>query len=91
MKNTVHSGQIISALAKRHKGDMFFTEVKDGSTQLRSRHSRIDALAIPLSWAHYNIFGYEIKVSRSDFLQDQKWMAYLPMCNQLSWVVAPNV
>ena len=91
MAGNIHALQIIKLLAKRHSKDMFFTEVKDGSTSMRSRHSRMDAVAIPLSWAHYNIQGYEVKVSRSDFLNDQKWMAYLPMCNQLYWVCAADV
>lgn len=37
------------AIAHRHASDMFFTEVKDGPTQIVNHHSRIDALAIKLS------------------------------------------
>ena len=82
---------ITKALAKRHKEDMFFTEVKNGPTQTVTHHSKIDALAIKISWTHFGITGYEIKVSRSDFLRDEKWRAYLPMCNQLYFAVAPGV
>lgn len=32
--------------------------------------------------------GFEVKVSRSDFLSDRKMESYLPYCNYL-WVVAP--
>ncbi|MCL2563122.1 MAG: MmcB family DNA repair protein [Oscillospiraceae bacterium] len=79
------------ALARRHKKDMFFTEVKDGPTHSVRHHSKIDALSISLSWLNFSIIGYEIKVSRSDFLRDEKWRAYLPMCNQLYFAVAPGV
>jgi hypothetical protein len=30
--------------------------------------------------------GYEIKVSRGDFLQDEKWQGYLPYCNKFYFV-----
>jgi len=79
------------ALARRHKEDMFFTEVKDGPTQSVAHHSKIDALAMKISWTSFAITGYEIKVSRSDFMRDDKWQAYLPMCNYMYFVVAPGV
>ena len=79
------------AIAHRHASDMFFTEVKDGPTQIVNHHSRIDALAIKLSWTNFAIIGYEVKVARSDFLRDEKWRAYLPMCNQLYFAAAPGV
>lgn len=82
---------VVKALARRHKDDMFFTEVKDGPTQVVHHYHKIDALAIKISWTNYGIIGYEIKVSRSDFLRDEKWRAYLPMCNQLYFAVAPGV
>jgi hypothetical protein len=69
---------------------MFFQEVKDGASTLGT-HSRIDAMAIKISWTKPCIVGYEIKVSKSDFRRDEKWMAYLPMCNQLYFAVAPGV
>lgn len=78
-------------LAMKHRGDLFFTEVKNGPTQIVSHHARIDALAMPISWTKFQITGYEVKVARSDFLRDNKWQAYLPMCNQLYFAVAPGV
>ncbi len=48
---------ITKALAKRHKDDMFFTEVKNGPTQTVAHHSRIDALAIKISWTRFRITG----------------------------------
>ena len=89
-KTKVTAKNVIKALARRHKDDMFFTGVKNGATHQRDLFI-IDALAIKISWTNYGITGYEVKVSRSDFLRDEKWRAYLPMCNALYWAVAPGV
>ena len=77
----INESDIIKAIAKRHSTDMFFTQVKDGPTETVSTYSKIDALAIKKSWTKFSITGYEVKVSRSDFLKDDKWQHYLPMCN----------
>jgi len=81
--------EVKRALAKKHSNDMFFVEVKDGPTQIVQNHAKIDAIAMPLSWTRFSIIGYEIKVSRSDFLRDEKWVSYLPMCNCL-YFIAPK-
>ena len=86
-----YSYQVVKFLARKHTKDMFFTEVKDGPTQAVRNHSKIDALAMCISWSNPRIVGYEVKVSRSDFLRDNKWQSYLPMCNQLYFAVAPGV
>lgn len=46
------------------------------------RGIRIDALIVDIKtrW----IRGFEIKMSRSDFLQDQKWEQYSEFCSSLS-------
>lgn len=48
---------------------------------------RIDAAIIDISkrW----IRGFEIKVSRSDFLADEKWQGYAEFCSSLS-IVCPE-
>lgn len=79
---------IVKLLAERHAEDVFVSECKDGPSQA-SNYSRIDGWAMKKSWAHPLVMGYEIKVSRGDFLQDKKWRAYLPMCNEL-YFVAPK-
>ena len=91
MANKITEFEITKLLAQKHSADMFFQQVKDGPTQLVTSHSKIDALAIRLSWTKFAITGYEIKTSRSDFLRDDKWRAYLPMCNQLYFAVTPGV
>lgn len=77
--------RIIQLLAEKHAGDVFVPECKDGPTTHGS-HRRLDAWAMNRSWSQAAVFGYEVKVSRADFLKDEKWVDYLPMCNCLSFV-----
>lgn len=79
--------EIVNLLALRHSKDVFIPECKDGPTHYTS-HVRMDAWAMNKSWAHPVVSAYEVKVSRADFLKDNKWPAYLPLCNQF-YFVAP--
>lgn len=79
---------VLSLLAAKHSKDVFVPECKSGPTQW-GNHDRLDAWVMPRSWAHPAVTGYEIKVSRSDFMRDEKWQNYLPMCNFL-YFVAPK-
>jgi hypothetical protein len=74
-------------LALRHGKDVFVPECKDGPTYIGS-HLRLDAWAMIRSWSNYRTFGYEVKVSRSDFVRDEKMQGYLPLCHEF-YVVAP--
>lgn len=87
-KHKQSSDAIVKLLATRHSKDVFVPECKDGPTHYVS-HMRLDAWTMNKSWAHPCATGYEIKVSRSDFLQDNKWHGYLPLCNQF-YFVAPK-
>lgn len=87
---TVSASKIVDLLAMRHSKDVFVPECKTGPTQ-GVRHARMDAWVMPRSWAHPSIIAYEIKVSRSDFLADDKWPTYLKYCNEFYFVCAPNV
>ena len=89
-KRHYSSANIVALLAQRHSKDVFVPECKDGATQTRS-HVRLDAWAMNRSWANACSFGYEIKVSRADFVQDNKWPAYLKLCNQFYFVAPPNL
>jgi hypothetical protein len=42
----------------------------------------MDAVAIKKSWVHPLVTVYEVKVSRNDFLRDDKWPQYLAYCNR---------
>jgi hypothetical protein len=88
--NRMTANQCHEALARRHANDVFVPECKDGPTH-GANHFRVDAWAMARSWAHPCMVGYEIKVSRSDFLGDVKWRAYLPLCNQFYFACPPKL
>lgn len=50
--------------------------------------ARIDLWAMRKSWANQGTRAYEVKVSRADFLRDQKWEQYLKCASEM-WFVAP--
>ncbi|MDF2842496.1 MAG: hypothetical protein K0R00_922 [Herbinix sp.] len=82
----VSSNDIKKALARKHEEREFFiTECKNGPTM--TGMLQFDGLAIYKSWAHPNIVGYEIKISRSDFQRDTKFFQYMPYCHELYFVV----
>lgn len=85
----VKAHEIKKALSEKHRKDFFMTEVKNGSTWMSSGLRILDAVAFNKSWANKKITGYEIKVSRSDFLNDAKYLEYLPLVHSLYFVV-PN-
>jgi hypothetical protein len=77
--------EIVNLLADKHSEDVFVAECKTGPSQ-GHRHGRLDAWAAKKSWAHPCVYGYEVKVSRADFLRDDKWTYYLDYCNQFHFV-----
>lgn len=84
----VKAHEIKHALSKKHErtNDFFLTEVKNGPTHTATELFIMDGLAIKKSWINPMFTGYEIKVSRSDFLSDEKWPAYLNYCHRLDFV-----
>jgi hypothetical protein len=80
---------ILEMLRVKHADAVFVSECKNGPTQSVSSHSKLDAWVMEKSWAHPRVIGYESKVTRADFVQDNKWPAYLPLCNEL-YFVAPK-
>ncbi len=85
----VTSTDIKKALAKYHPKDYFLTECKTCSTYFPAPQGmlKFDGLAMTRSYTAPCITGYEIKVSRSDFLGDNKWHLYLQYCNEFYFVV----
>ena len=79
------SEQIVELIGKKHAADVFIPECKEGKTW-NSKCSRLDAWAMKRSWSPLTMTGYEVKVSRSDFINDDKWPNYLPLCHQLYFV-----
>ena len=91
MEQKVSSYDIKAALASKHDRDFFLTECKSGSTWLTAKGDLkiLDALAIRKSWTNTCFTGYEIKVSRGDFLRDAKFYTYEELCNCL-YVACPK-
>lgn len=91
MAQKVTSTDIKLALKEFHSGkpSYFITECKTCSTYFPDPQGllKFDGLAITKSYTKPNIIGYEIKVSRNDFLQDNKWHLYLQYCNEFYFVV----
>ena len=92
----IRADEILYALEIKHtrrkKPDAFFTQVKNGPTQLVSSGLLImDALAIRKSWTRPCFIGYEVKVDRNDFVRDTKWQGYLDYCHQFYFVSPPDV
>ncbi|MEG1564999.1 MAG: hypothetical protein RR365_14960 [Bacteroides sp.] len=85
----VTSYDIKEALARKHGDREFFmTEVKNGATGVAAGQLlQFDGVAIYKSWTNPQIRGYEIKVSRSDFLRDAKYPCYLPYFHEFYFVV----
>ena len=85
--------QILELIAGRHSKDVFVSECKNGPTHSPGVGGmiRLDAWAMCRSWMKPNVHGYEIKVSRRDFLADNKWHHYLPYCTHFWFAVAPGV
>jgi len=82
---------ILDLLYQKHHNDLCVPECKTGSTWFSHSCPRLDFLAIRRSWTHPNIYGYEIKKTRNDFLHDTKWRAYLDYCTDFYFVSPPGI
>lgn len=51
----------------------------------------LDGFAMTQAYTGMKTIGYEVKVNRSDFLQDKKWPNYLPVCNTFYFVSPPGI
>jgi len=63
---------------------VFFSEIAVDGRESK----RMDGWALKPSYTQKLVTGYEVKVSRSDFLQDNKMYTYMDYCNQM-YLVAP--
>ncbi len=80
----MRANEVLALLEKRHTDDVFYTEVI-----IDRGARRMDAWAMRKSWANPLVTGYEVKVSRRDFVQDHKVQDYMPYCNEM-YLVAPR-
>ena len=84
----IHAGTVEHLLRQKHAEDVFVPECKTGPSQ-SSSHRRLDAWVMKKSYSPFCCVGYEIKVSRQDFIGDTKLTEYLPYCHQF-YLVAPD-
>lgn len=81
---------ILGALERQAQRDnsVFFAEVRNGPTvaAIPGELCIMDAVSIARSWSKPYITGYEIKITRHDFIRDDKWPRYKQYCNFLYFV-----
>lgn len=85
------SAEVINLIHDRHADALVVEQCKTGPTQwTRGKTLRIfDAWVLLPTWSPATCVGYEVKVSRSDFVRDEKWHEYLKYCNQF-YIAAPK-
>ena len=83
---------IIRIIARdcRAKKLRFYAKVYAGRLY-KGQERILDGMAFTQEYANMRTIGYEIKVSRADFLQDKKWPDYLPVCNSFYFVCPPGI
>lgn len=86
--NGITSGQILCLLQKKHAKDAIVPECKNGETWGARDLLKLDAWVLLRTYSPLTTIGYEIKCSRQDFEQDQKWTKYLDLCH-LFYFVCP--
>lgn len=81
--------RITEAIKEKHENseDIFASQVKIGPAGSKI----MDAVAIKKTWSPRTVIGYEIKVSRQDFLSDQKHPVYMENCNIFYFVTPKDI
>lgn len=77
---------IAALLESHHAEDVFVPQCKTGETWSNQHLGILDAWVLLRTYSPLTTIGYEVKVSRQDFEQDQKWTSYLPYCHLFSFV-----
>ncbi len=103
MSKKVTASQILKKLEVLHAEktdprnlpDSFYSEVKSGPSwgQGGKKLFILDAVAIKKTWTKPCIYGYEIKISRSDFFRgrDTALKQYTKFCHKFSFVCPSGV
>lgn len=90
MKITANT--LLQALLTRHHKEVCVPECKTGPTQGGGPGLLImDLWVMFRSWTNPRTICYEIKVDRSDFLNDNKWRNYLDFCSEFYFVVPQKI
>ena len=87
------ANEVLKLLTQKYPEDKFVNvpECKTGSTWMSPACPRIDLWTMARSWTKPRFIGHEIKVGRSDFLNDHKWESYLPFCKEFYFVAPADV
>ena len=83
--------KILELLIKKHSDDLCVPECKTGGTWYNPNFRQFDLWVMKKSWTKPWTIGYEIKRTRSDFLNDDKWSDYLPYCSDFYFVSPPDI
>lgn len=86
--NGFDADKISNLLAEKHSQDVFISECKNGETWGARDLVKLDAWVLVRTYSPLTMIGYEIKCSRQDFENDQKWVNYLDLCH-LFYFVCP--
>ena len=83
----------ISNLLIQKYSDKFvcIPQCKIGSSWTMDNCSIFDMWCMAKSWTKPRVIGFEIKINRNDFLNDQKWQKYLNYCTEFYFVSPPGV
>lgn len=79
---------IETILAERYKKDVFIPQCKNGETWGARDLLKLDGWVLLRTYSPLTTIGLEIKISRQDFENDQKWTNYLDLCH-LFYFVCP--
>jgi len=86
--NGITASQVLALLETKHSKDVFISECKNGETWGARDLLKLDAWVLLRTYSPLTTIGYEIKCSRTDFENDQKWVGYLDLCH-LFYFVCP--
>lgn len=91
MKNKITAKTILNLLLEKHNKDFCVPECKTGSTWFSKKLYIMDLWVMKKSWSKPYTYCYEIKVSRQNFLKDEKWREYLKYCTDFYFVAPPGI
>lgn len=84
--NGFDADKISNLLASKHSKDVFVPECKNGETWGARDLLKLDAWVLLRTYSPLTTIGYEVKCSRQDFENDQKWVSYLDLCHMFYFV-----
>jgi len=82
---------IRNLLLKKHSDDVCVSECKTGQSWTNKTMRKIDLWVMKKSYTHPQTIAYEIKISRQDFIRDDKWQEYLPYCTDFYFVAPAGI